>query len=99
MTEKTQKVDFKTKPAGAEVVVGSKTCITPCTLEIEKGKFFPQAIITLDGYQSQNLTLQSKFEPAGWLNVLNFGVGFIVDYATGTAIKYDSDYYATLAKK
>ena len=97
-TEKTQDVSFKTKPAGAEVAVGTKTCITPCTLTIDKGNWNVQAIITKDGYGAQNLIMMPKIEPWTLANFANMGVGFFVDMVTGTYIKYDKEFYSPLAK-
>lgn len=97
-TEKTQKISFKTKPVGAEVAVGTKTCITPCTLTIDKGKWNVQAIVTKDGYGSQNIVMVPLIEPWAWANVANMSIGFIVDYATGALIRYENEYYTPLAK-
>lgn len=97
-TDKTQDISFKTKPAGAEVAVGTKTCITPCTLTIDKGNWNVQAIITKDGYSAQNLIMMPKIELWTLANFANMGFGFIVDAVTGTYIKYDKEFYAPLAK-
>lgn len=98
-TEKTQKISFKTKPDKAEVAVGAKTCDTPCTLEIEKGKWQPQAILTKPGHDSQTVILSPSIEPWFWANMLNMGFGCFVDYISGAYLKYDSEYYIPLTKK
>lgn len=97
-TEKTQNISFKTKPAGAEVAVGSKTCKSPCTLTIDKGKWNIQAIVTKDGYSSQSIIMVPRVEPWTFANIANMGFGFFVDIVTGTYIKYDDEYYAPLAR-
>lgn len=98
-TDKTQKISFKTKPDKAEVAVGTKTCITPCTLEIDKGKWNLHVMVTKDGYAPQSTVLIPKVEPIAFANFFNLGIGFIVDMATGTLVKYEPEYYIPLARK
>ena len=63
LSDKTQKVSFKTKPDNAEVFVGAKSCMTPCSLALDKGKFGAQAIITKPGHDAQTVILATTFEP------------------------------------
>src|SRR6185369_17534785 len=100
-TEKTHNLSFKSKPDGAEVALGSRTCVTPCVLQVTKGSDVPlQAIVTKPGYDSQNLFVERAFEPWFIANLVSpFGLGFIVDYATGSWAKYDHEYYVPMTKK
>jgi hypothetical protein len=97
-TEKTQKISFTSKPSKAEVALGTKTCITPCTMVVDKGKWQLQAFVTKDGYNSQSLFLMPQVEPWTYANIANFGFGMLVDYVQGTMIKYEPEYYIPLAK-
>ena len=97
-TDKTQNIAFKTKPAGAEVAVGTQTCTTPCTMTIDKGKWNVQAIVSKDGYSSQSIVMVPKVEPWTFANIANMDFGLFVDLVTGTYIKYEPEYYAPLAK-
>ena len=99
-TEKTQNISFKSKPVGAEVVVGSKTCTTPCNIELDKRKWNAQALVSKPGYDPQTLFLVPSIEPWVFANVLNFGFGGVVDVVTGAYKKYqDDEYYVPLTKR
>jgi hypothetical protein len=100
-TEKSHNLSFKSKPDGAEVALGARTCTTPCVLQVTKGSDIPfQATVTKPGYESQNFSVERTFEPWFIANLFSpFGVGFIVDYASGSWAKYEHEYYATMTKK
>ncbi len=97
-TEKTQQLSFKTKPAGAEVALGVQTCISPCTMVVQKGKLNLHVMVTKDGYRAQSTVLSPNVEPWFWANFANLGFGMIVDVITGTAIKYEPEYYIPLSR-
>lgn len=98
-TDKTQQIYFKTKPEGAEVALGTKTCITPCSMQVEKGKWTLHVIATKPGYDSQSTALGPALEPWIFANAFNFGIGVIIDIATGTYLKYETEYYIPMTKK
>jgi hypothetical protein len=60
--EKTQKLTFKSKPAGAEVVLGTQTCTTPCSITVEKSKLLHTISLSKDGYQSHDVVLSGSID-------------------------------------
>lgn len=68
-------------------------------MEIDRSKRLSDVIVIKDGYEARYFSLAPQVESASWANFLNLGVGFIVDYATGSLIKYEPEYYIPLAKK
>lgn len=96
---KTQEVSFNSRPAGAEVMVGSQTCITPCKLQLSKDKAYREITATKSGYQKEKMNVIASLDPWVFGNILNFGIGSIVDFVAGTYAKYEPEYLVQLEKK
>jgi hypothetical protein len=99
-TEKTQKVSFRTEPPGANVVAGfannRRTCVTPCVLDIDRRG--DQFVVTVSkkGYNDETIPLMPGIEPWVFANILNFGVGSIVDLMNNRFMKFDQEQFITL---
>jgi len=96
---KTQEVSFKSKPQGAEVMVGAQTCVTPCKMQIPKDKVYREIVVMKNGYQKDKVNVVASVDPWVYGNILNFGVGAIVDFISGSYAKYDPEYLVQLEKK
>ncbi len=83
-------ISINSNPSGAKVEVGPYGGVTPCQVEIPRGKDFSiQAI-----YQGKTQTkeLEKEFDVLWFANIL-FWPGFIVDLATGKMWRYDPTSY------
>lgn len=96
---KDQEVSFNSKPQGAEVLVGTKTCTTPCKMQIPKNKIYREIVVSKNGYQKEKINVVASLDPFVYLNLLNMGFGSIVDYVAGSYAKYDPEYLIQLDKK
>lgn len=96
---KTQEVKFTSRPQGAEILVGTQTCTTPCTLQLKKDKMFLEISATKPGFQKEKMNVIGSFDPYGYLNVFTWGIGFVVDYVGGSYVKYEPEYLVQLEKK
>lgn len=96
---KTQDVQFTSKPAGAEVTVGNQTCTTPCKLQLTKDKVYREIVVTKGGYQKEKMNIVATMEPWVYGNMLNFGIGGIVDLVMGSYAKYEPEYLVQLERK
>ncbi|MDK2766647.1 MULTISPECIES: translation initiation factor 2 [unclassified Sphingomonas] len=76
----------QSKPDGAQVKFTSgETCTTPCTLKFKR-KDDRRADISLAGYKSTYILIQSKLGGSAFGNILlGGGVGAIVDGANGAS--------------
>lgn len=99
LSGKTQEVSFNSKPQGAEVMVGSQTCVTPCKMQIPKDKVYREIVVTKNGYQKDKMNVVASVDPWVYGNILNFGVGAIVDFISGSYAKYDPEYLVQLERK
>ena len=90
-----QPVSFQSTPAAASFTIQSSSGLqmgqgnTPATLTLPRRNEY-QVQISLDGYQTQSAVLTKGVNGWIWGNLL-FGwiVGFIVDFATGSAYKLE----------
>jgi hypothetical protein len=81
-------ITFNSRPEGAKVQVnGMQVGRTPITVPLKRSLSTPQVQISLDGYESQYVMLQSSFNGVAILDVF-FWPGFIVDAATGSIMSY-----------
>jgi hypothetical protein len=81
-------ITFDSQPEGAKVQVnGMQVGRTPITIPIKRSLSAPQVQISLDGYESQHIMLQSSFNGVAILDIF-FWPGFIIDAATGSIMRY-----------
>jgi len=88
-------ITFNSKPEGAKVVhKGVEKCTTPCTVEFPRSLSKQQVELKLDGFQTKEFKLDNKFNGVTLANILFGGlIGFGIDLATGSFIKYDTKAY------
>lgn len=89
-TSDSQNITFGSEPEGANIKVGPYECITPCAIEIPKGKNFTIEA-SYDG-QKKVVPLTTKMAGSTLINIL-FWPGFIIDALTGNIKKYDPTHY------
>lgn len=84
---------FNSNPEGAKVYIdGIEVCKTPCTTKVKRSLSDKLAELKLDGYKTRVITLDRKFNA---VSVINLGslVGWGIDAATGSLMKYDKKGY------
>jgi hypothetical protein len=81
-TGTTQKVAFSSEPSEAKVLVNGVSCLTPCTLELDKGDKYPVRI-SKEGYEPQALMTDTRFNPVSLLNFIGI-LPWVVDLANGS---------------
>ena len=89
-------ITFNSKPDGAKVVFkGVEKCVTPCTTEISRSLGKQMIEIKKDGFESKEFKLEKNFNAVSLVNLLFGGIiGFGVDLATGSFVKYDPKAYS-----
>lgn len=81
---------FNSNPSGASVKLnGNRVGTTPVTVPVERELSDPTAQFTKDGFESQFVMLNKKFNNTALLNLL-FWPGFIVDALTGSLYRYST---------
>jgi len=86
-------ISFDSKPQGAKVFIdGLEVCKTPCTTQVKRSLSEKLAEIKLDGYETRVITLDRKFNA---VSIINLGslIGWGIDAATGSIMKYDKKGY------
>lgn len=83
-------VCVQSHPQGAAVYVeGQHQGTTPATVTLPGYIYGGKSVVVKKaGYQDQCMVVNSKFQPCGLWNLL-FWPGFLVDAATGNAVKID----------
>ncbi|HMT03108.1 MAG TPA: PEGA domain-containing protein [Burkholderiales bacterium] len=91
--DNTRKITVKSNPSGAGVYVDGVRYGTTPTIITLNNYIYGGKVITLrkDGYKDQAEVVNTKFQPVGLWNILNWPVGFIVDAVTGDIIKVDPE--------
>ncbi|MDL1913267.1 MAG: PEGA domain-containing protein [Bergeyella sp.] len=92
-TGTTDDITITTKPAGATVYMkGLEKCTTPCTFIAHRSLNETTIDIRKDGYDPRTIGLDRKFNP---VSIINLGsiIGWGVDAATGSIMKYDTKGY------
>lgn len=89
-TSDSQNIIFDSDPEGANIKVGPYECVTPCALEIPKGKNY--TIEATYDEQKKVVPLTTKMAGSTLINIL-FWPGFIVDALTGNIKKYSPTHY------
>lgn len=86
-------IRFNSKPEGATVYIdGIEVCKTPCEARVKRSLSDKDVEIKLDGYKTRIITLDRSFNVVSILNLAGF-VGWAVDAATGSIMKYDRKSY------
>lgn len=88
-------ISFMSQPEGAKVMLkGLEKCVTPCTTAVQRSLSNEQVELKLDGYQTKIFALEKKFNAVSLINIIGGGlIGFGVDAATGSLMKYDKKAY------
>lgn len=86
-------IRFSSTPEGATVYIdGIEICKTPCEARVNRSISEKEVEFKLDGYKTRIITLDRSFNA---VSILNMGglVGWAVDAATGSLMKYDRKSY------
>ena len=87
-------INFTSDPKGARIVMdGLDIGKPPATLVIKRSGFKDKTItLKLDGYEDRSFLLQKEFNAIAILNFAGI-VGWFVDFATGSIMKYSQKSY------
>lgn len=86
-------ISFKTNPSGAKVMIdGLEVCTTPCTTKVARTLSNKNVEFKLDGYDTKIIALDKKFNAVSIINLFGI-IGWGVDAATGSLMKYDRKGY------
>lgn len=88
-----QTVQINSSPPAADIEVdGVKVGVTPMAVPLKKGFSGQTVSLKLDGYETKTFQPAVTFNPVAILNLLGV-VGFVIDAATGSMMKYDPKVY------
>lgn len=89
--DNTRQITVKSQPAGAIVYMNNYNLgTTPTTITLPNYIYDNQIItVSKPGYASQSVVINNKFQMVGLFNILNLGIGFLIDGATGNFVKID----------
>jgi hypothetical protein len=92
-------ISFDSEPKGAMVYIdGLEVCRTPCRTPVKRSLDGKQVELSLDGYETRVILLDTKFNLVAALNLGNiFGWG--IDALTGTIMRYDRKNYKVELEK
>ena len=85
-------IRFDSNPQGAKIYIdGIEVCKTPCTTQIKR-TLSAKFVQKLDEYETRVVTLDREFNP---VSIINLGslLGWAIDAATGSLMKYDRKAY------
>ena len=86
-------IRFESKPAGAKVrIEGIDVGRTPVDAVVKRSISDKTATMTLEGYESRTFELSKEFNAISILNLFGL-VGWAIDAATGSLMKYDQKVY------
>lgn len=86
-------IRFNSNPEGATVYIdGIEVCKTPCSVPVKRSISDKDIEFKLDGYKTRMFTLDKEFNVVSVIN-LGFLVGWAIDAATGSIMKYDRKSY------
>lgn len=93
-------IRFNSEPQGATIYIdGIEICKTPCSYKVQRSLNNKDFEVKLDGYEARIITLDRQFNPVAILNLGGL-IGWAVDAATGSMMKYGrKSYDITLEKK
>lgn len=84
---------FDTNPQGAEIFIdGLKVCETPCSSLVKRSLSDKHFEVKMDEYETRVITLDREFNTVSIIN-LGFVIGWAVDAATGSLMRYDRKGY------
>ena len=99
-TGTTQKVTITSNPPAADVIINGVTRgVTPLELSIKKEIKGQPIELKKGGYESKTFMPTTTFNSTAILNIFTGLVGFAVDYATGSLMKYDPTTYDLTLEK
>lgn len=80
-----QNLSVSTVPAGAQAVVGTQQCVTPCTMDVSRNA--KNIHLESEGYKSTDMELDKKFNGGATIlgNILWLLPGVVVDVYSGGA--------------
>lgn len=88
-----QTIQINSSPPAADIEVdGIKVGVTPMAVPLKKGFTGQTLTLKLDGYESKTFKPAVTFNPVSVLNLLGV-IGFAIDAATGSMMKYDPQVY------
>jgi hypothetical protein len=96
-TTRYQKVKIDSYPQGAHVrFEGEEIGLTPCKVRVKKKRegYEPEFDLVLENHKKAKIKLESTSNPIIILNVLNLGIGYLVDLSTGAWFYYKKDFYS-----
>jgi hypothetical protein len=93
LTGSKDSLTFNSTPSGAIIYKdGLELCKTPCNIRMKRSLSDVQVEFKLEGYQTRVITLDTKFNAVSIINLGNL-LGWGIDAATGTLMKYDRKGY------
>ncbi|RYF46986.1 MAG: PEGA domain-containing protein [Cytophagaceae bacterium] len=86
-------IHFESQPSGAKVRMdGLDMGRTPLDLNVKRSLNDKVVNMSLDGYETRNFSLSKEFNAVSILNLFGL-LGWAVDAATGSLMKYDMKAY------
>jgi hypothetical protein len=86
-------IHFESQPSGAKVRIdGLDMGRTPLDLSVKRSLNEKVVNMSLDGYETRNFPLTSEFNAVSILNLFGL-IGWAVDAATGSLMKYNMKAY------
>lgn len=86
-------IHFESQPSGAKVRMdGLDMGRTPLDLSVKRSLNDKVVNMSLDGYETRNFSLSKEFNAVSILNLFGL-LGWAVDAATGSLMKYDMKAY------
>lgn len=94
------RITFNSTPEGATIYIdGVEQCKTPCTMQVKRSISDTDVEFKLGGYETRLITLSKEFNVVSVINLGNL-LGWAIDAATGSVMKYDrKSYDITLESK
>jgi hypothetical protein len=92
-------ISFDSEPKGDMVYIdGLEVCRTPCRTPVKRSLEGKQVELSLDGYETRVILLDTKFNLVSVLNLGNI-LGWGIDALTGTIMRYDRKNYKVELQK
>lgn len=89
-----QPVTFNSEPNRAKIFInGAQVGVTPLTIQVKRAKN-TMIVAKKDGYEEQQLPLQTKMNTFFWGNIISGGfLGSTTDYASDAMVEYSPNMY------
>lgn len=92
-------IHFESQPSGAKVQIqGLDMGRTPVDIPVKRSVSSRTATMVLEGYNSRTFDLSREFNAISVLNLFGL-IGWAVDLATGSVMKYDQKSYTIELEK